>query len=265
MNQFRAVAAGLALLASTSTAAEASDLLRGSRRSMQRQHGVAVQSGYRFVKTPRDAEKLLAAGELVEVRGNADYDVSLVRYPYALPEVRLFLERLGRQYREATGAPLVVTSLARPTTRQPANAHALSVHPAGMAIDLRVPRDAASRRWLEDALVGLERRGVLDVTRERRPPHYHVALFPKPYREYAEERMAAEALERTRTAATVMAATASVAGAAAANKNTRVAAASTANSGPAAWFAPVVLVLAFAVSAAARRIRGSGARAVARE
>src|SRR5690606_34298796 len=162
-------------------------------------------------------------------RGNADYDVTPARHRYALPEVRLFVERLGRQYREATGAPLVVTSLARPSTRQPANAHALSVHPAGMAIDLRVPRDAASRR-------GLERRGLVDVTRERRPPHYHVAIFPEAYREYAEERMAAEALERTRTAATVMAATASVAGAAATNKGARVAAARTAGSGPAAWF-----------------------------
>lgn len=257
MNKFRAVAAGLALLMSTSTAAEASDLLRGSRRSMQRQHGVAVQSGYSFVETPRHAEKLLAAGELVEVRGNADYDVTPARHRYALPEVRLFVERLGRQYREATGAPLVVTSLARPSTRQPANAHALSVHPAGMAIDLRVPRDAASRRWLEDALLGLERRGLVDVTRERRPPHYHVAIFPEAYREYAEERMAAEALERTRTAATVMAATASVAGAAATNKGARVAAARTAGSGPAAWFGPAMLLLAFAASAAARRIRGA--------
>ena len=71
MERFRAVAAGLAFLLSTSTAAEARDLLRGSPRSMQRQHGVAVQSGYRFAETPRDAEELLAAGELVEVPGNS--------------------------------------------------------------------------------------------------------------------------------------------------------------------------------------------------
>jgi hypothetical protein len=260
MNQFRAVAAGLALLVSTSTAAEASDLLRGSRRSMQRQHGVAVESGYRFVETPRDAEELLAVGELVEVRGNADYDVSLVRYRYALPEVRTFLERLGRQYREATGTPLVVTSLARPATRQPANAHALSVHPAGMAIDLRVPRDAASRRWLEDALVGLERRGLVDVTRERRPPHYHVAIFPEAYREYAEERMAAEAAERTRTAAGVMAATASVAGAAAAAKRPAVPGARRTGGRPPAWFGAAVLLAGLAASAASKRLRRSGAR-----
>lgn len=257
MERFRAVAAGLAFLLSTSTAAEARDLLRGSPRSMQRQHGVAVQSGYRFAETPRDAEELLAAGELVEVPGNADYDVSRVSYPYALPEVRLFLERLGRQYREATGSPLVVTSLARPRSQQPANAHELSVHPAGMAVDLRVPRDAASRRWLEDTLVALERRGVLDVTRERRPPHYHVAVFPEAYREYVDERMAAEALERTRNAAAVTAVTASAAGAVAAgaNGNARLAATGKASRRPAAWLGPVAVVLAFGLSVASQRLR----------
>ena len=260
MRQFRAVAAGLALLLSSSTVAEASDLLRGSRRSMQRQHGVAVQSGYRFLKTPRDAEELLASGELVEVHGNADYDVSLVRYRYALPEVRMFLERLGRQYREATGTPLVVTSLARPKTRQPPNAHALSVHPAGMAVDLRVPRDAASRRWLENALVGLERRGLVDVTRERRPPHYHVAIFPQAYRAYAEERMREEAIERTRTAATAMAATAGAASAATAARRRAVAGARRTGSRPPAWFGLAVLLAGLAASAASKRLRRLVAR-----
>jgi LysM repeat protein len=39
-------------------------------------------------------------------------------------------------------------------------------------------------RWLEKTLLSLEKQGVLDVTRERRPPHYHVALFPQPYTRY---------------------------------------------------------------------------------
>ena len=38
---------------------------------------------------------------------------------YARPEVVLFLERLGKQYREACGEPLVVTSLTRPKSSQP--------------------------------------------------------------------------------------------------------------------------------------------------
>src|SRR5690606_12122802 len=72
----------------------------------------------------------------------------------------------------------------RPLTRQPRNAHRLSVHPAGMAMDLRVPRTSRCRRWLEKALLDLEERQLLDVTRERSPAHYHVALFPDRYLAY---------------------------------------------------------------------------------
>jgi hypothetical protein len=176
--------------------AEAAEL-RGSRASMKRQHTVAVESGYAFAKRPSDVRRLVEEGQLVELEGNEDYDVSLVRYPYALPEVRTLIERLSQQYRRATGEKLVVTSLVRPTTRQPANAHPLSVHPAGMAVDLRVPRNPASRRWLESTLLSLEAKGVLDVTREYRPPHFHVAVFPGAYREYVERRLAAEAAART--------------------------------------------------------------------
>jgi hypothetical protein len=103
-----------------------------------------------------------------------------------VPEVKLFLERLGKQYREANGSPLVVTSLVRPSSEQPRNAHELSVHPAGMAVDFRVPSNAKARAWLESALLQLENRGVLDVTRERFPPHYHVAVFPVAYAAYVE-------------------------------------------------------------------------------
>ena len=78
----------------------------------------------------------------------------------------------------------MVTSLTRPTTRQPRNASPLSVHPTGMAVDLRRSWSYSCRRWLESTLLYLEGRGVLEAAREKRPPHYHIALFPKPYASY---------------------------------------------------------------------------------
>src|SRR5690606_41529434 len=47
-------------------------------------------------------------------------------------------------------------------------------------------RAASCRKWLESTLLSLERRRVLEVTRERRPPHYHVALFSAAYLSYVE-------------------------------------------------------------------------------
>ena len=181
------------LLALGARSAGASDL-GGSLTSMTRQHRIAVSEAYDFLGTPREIRRLVDAGELVAVAGNADYAVSpQVVHRYARPEVLRFIERLAAGYHEATGERLVVTSLVRPESEQPANAHRLSVHPAGMAVDLRVSAKAASRAWLERTLLGLEKSGVLDVTREYRPPHYHVAVFPAAYTAYADGRDAAEA------------------------------------------------------------------------
>ena len=55
---------------------------------------------------------------------------------------------------------------------------------------------ADCRRWLEDALLGMEANGLLNATREYHPPHYHVAIFPSQYLAYAEARMAEEAAAR---------------------------------------------------------------------
>ncbi|MGZ8455283.1 MAG: DUF5715 family protein [Gemmatirosa sp.] len=185
MTQLRRAGIGL-LLALVPGLASAS-ALGGSKASMLRQHRMAEQEGLAFLSSEKRVRALVEDGVLEPVMGNADYVVlASVGHKVARPEVRLLIERLAAQYHAATGERLVVTSLVRPIDEQPANAHQLSVHPAGIAMDLRVPAKASSRQWLERTLLGLEQKGLLDVTRERRPPHYHVAVFPAAYRAYAE-------------------------------------------------------------------------------
>ncbi len=160
--------------------------LRGSTGSLDRQNRVARQHDFTYLRTSSQVRRFVDAGYLVPVRSGEHVRVNRISFPYARPEVALFISRLGRQYHRACGERLVVTSLTRPTTRQPRNASPRSVHPTGMALDLRRSAKRACRRWLEDVLLSLERAGVLDAVRERRPPHYHVALFPKPYAAYVE-------------------------------------------------------------------------------
>jgi hypothetical protein len=155
--------------------------LTGSAESMERQHRVAKESGYEFLRRPADVSRAVNGGDLVPVAAS---DALVLKYPrqsVARPEVRHFLESFAHEMNVSCGERLVVTSLTRPVTRQPRNAHRLSVHPAGMAIDLRVPRSRSCRKWLESSLLELERNEVLDVTREWSPAHYHVALFPNRY------------------------------------------------------------------------------------
>lgn len=158
--------------------------LTGSRASMERQHQHAVQAGYTFTRTSRAVNELVSQGELVRVSNNQHVTIHNVSYPYARPAVKTLIERLGAQYYNACGEKLTVTSLTRPIERQPANAAADSVHPTGMAVDLRIPSKGSCRTWLERTLLSLEDNGILDVTRERNPPHYHVAVFPEPYVNY---------------------------------------------------------------------------------
>jgi hypothetical protein len=166
--------------------------LRGSPRSLDIQNRMARAHDYTYIDTADRVRYFADQGWLVRVHPNEDFTLHAVSFPYARPEVALFLERLGGQYRAACGEQLVVTSLTRPSTRQPRNASARSVHPTGMAIDLRYSGDRRCRAWLEDVLLGLERGGVLDATLERYPRHYHVALFPQQYVAYVDNLLARE-------------------------------------------------------------------------
>ena len=153
--------------------------LHGSRASQVRQHRIAKRHDYKFLRTAAEVHEWVKQERLVTFKPTADYSLSEdVSFPFARPAVKLFIDRLAAQYRAATGERLVITSLTRPIDEQPENASALSVHPAGMAVDLRVP--ASAKR-----LLALEDKSVIDATRERHPKHYHVAVFPAEYERYA--------------------------------------------------------------------------------
>lgn len=171
--------------------------LRGSPAAMAQQHRVALEHGLDFYETEAEILAAVQRGELVELPGDANYEVAdFVHLPYAQPAARTWVERTASLYREACDEPLVVTSAVRAIADQPPNAHALSVHPAGMAIDLRVSQTPACREWLEAKLLSLEGEGLINGIRERRPPHYHVAIFPQPYAQYAAAQAGAELAEQ---------------------------------------------------------------------
>jgi len=175
-----------ALLLFPSSTAEA-QTLRGSSASLDRQVRQAEAHDFTFLQTPAQVKRFVEAGYLVPVTANRDLDLHAVSFPYARPETRTFILRLAEQYRRACGEKLVVTSLTRPTSGQPWNASSRSVHPTGMAVDFRRSNSPACRSWLERTLLSLEGQGVLEAVRETRPPHYHVAVFPKPYARYVED------------------------------------------------------------------------------
>lgn len=186
---FKTVAV-ISCLALGAGAAEAQSL-RGTRASMDRQNAQARAHDFTFLRDSRHVQQFVSAGLLVRLSGNRNYELHSVSYPYARPEVKLFVERLSSQFRAACGEKLVITSLTRPKSGQPRNASSRSVHPTGMALDIRRHNTPGCRSWLERVLLSLEGSGVLEVSVERNPPHYHMALFPDPYRAYVDRITAA--------------------------------------------------------------------------
>jgi hypothetical protein len=158
--------------------------LRGSTSSVNRMYFHAVDHGMYFYKTGSGLKKAATEGRFVRLTTTANYRVVGVTYPYVQEAAKLFVDRLGRQYRSACGERMVVTSAARPKSMRLANSVDKSVHPTGMAIDLRKPSRTACRSWLRNTLLSLEGKGVIEATEEYSPPHFHIAVFPTPYTRY---------------------------------------------------------------------------------
>ena len=172
----------------------AAQSLRGSRRSVSRMHHRAVASRLRFYENARAVRTATARGHFVRLGGSADYRVAITGdAAVVLPATRDFVRQLAARYRAACGSPLVVTGALRPLSRRLANSSPHSVHPTGMAVDLRKP-SGRCLTWLRRALLAYERSGLIEATEERRPPHFHIAVFPRAPQRYAStQRRAARA------------------------------------------------------------------------
>jgi hypothetical protein len=137
----------------------------------------AVRGGLDFYETPTEVKRAVVRGELVALGGNKNYDVHNIRTPYVRPETKAFVLALARDYRRTCREEMVVTSAVRPMSRKLVNGSSMTVHPTGMAVDLRKP-SGRCLTWLRRTLLAAERRGAIEATEERRPPHFHVAVLP---------------------------------------------------------------------------------------
>ena len=150
--------------------------LRGSSHSLDRQQTAAKRARLKLHKTRREVMHSVRKGLLIRVRPSSTLQLANVSYPYAHPKLHRLLNQLSKLYYNHCRAPLVITSLTRPIHEQPRNASRRSVHPAGLAADLRVPPPGC-RKWLRTTLLNWESQGLVEATREKRPPHFHLVAM----------------------------------------------------------------------------------------
>lgn len=170
------VAAAL-LLAATAVRPLAAQSLRGSEESVDRMYDRAHEQGLFFYMTASGVRQAAREGEFVKLANTRDLKLARMGFPFVRAATRTFVQRLAAEYHDVCGERLVVTSGVRPLSLQPRNGSPKSVHPTGMAIDLRKPKRSGCREWLRDRLLQLEARGVIEATEEFHPPHFHVAVF----------------------------------------------------------------------------------------
>ena len=133
--------------------------------------------GLAFYRTQAAVNGAARRGALVRLGRGSHYRLHNVRLPWVTPATKAFVQRFSAQYHAACGERLVITSAMRPVSMRLANGSAFSVHPTGVAVDLRKP-SGACLRWMRRNLLALERRGSIEAIEEYGPPHFHVAVYP---------------------------------------------------------------------------------------
>jgi LysM repeat protein len=189
----------LALCAAVSVGSALS--LGGSPASIDRMYRQARAHELTFFETSTGVRRAYDAGTLVRMSGSEDYQLKNVSQPYVLPVTRTFVQRLAAQYHDYCGEKLVITSGTRPQSMRLSNSTSKTVHPTGMAVDLRKPTKSRCLTWLRNTLSSLESEGVIEATEERNPPHFHVAVFPDPYTRHVSRSGGTVRLASTATAA----------------------------------------------------------------
>ncbi len=182
-----AIAISALVLLAPGTAAQrrdrAPDELRGSPASVEKMYRFAKSHRMSFYLTPTNVTEAIEQGRLVPLTGDATYEITRgVGFSSATREAKAFVIAFAPQYLAACGTPLTVTSAARPMSRQPRNGHQHSVHPTGIAVDLRRPYRGPCLTWLRGALTRLEKKGIIEATEERHPAHVHLAVLVPPGR-----------------------------------------------------------------------------------
>jgi LysM repeat protein len=155
--------------------------LHGSKQSVEKMYQFAISHHMPFYLTPVNVDDAIAKGRLVALTGDSTYELTRgVGFAYSTREARQFVLAFAPQYLAACGVPLTVTSAARPMSNQPHNANPHSVHPTGIAVDIRRPFAGPCLTWVRGALATLEERGVVEATEEHHPVHLHVAVLVQP-------------------------------------------------------------------------------------
>ncbi len=154
-------------------------LVGGEVSSSEQQLGYALELQLPLITTDADYQARISSGYFIRLE--SPFMEVHARRPYALPSTVVFVAELAREYYNAGCGLLVVKDALRLTSERPSNGSLYSVHPAGMAVDIRtkyIPTECAD--WLRTYINQKEAEGKVDGTQEWKPEHLHVVVPLQP-------------------------------------------------------------------------------------
>ena len=157
--------------------AQVVSLVGGCQTTSEQQLQYAFSIQLPLMTTETEYQSRINSGYFVRLEG-LFLDVR-ARRPYALPQTVAFLIKMSQAYSAAGCGQLIIMDALRLTTERPVNGSVYSVHPTGMAVDIRtkyIPIECAD--WLRAYVSQKEAAGEVDGTQELRPEHLHVVVVP---------------------------------------------------------------------------------------
>jgi len=166
-------------------------LLRGSHESMLRQNEEIDRLGLPRIADEQQLQELVEQRELVPIRETATLRIHPDLEPqnrFCRPWTRSFLDDISRDYYRQFRQPLQVNSAVRTAEQQhklrrhngnaaPDSGETASSHLAGLTVDIsRRAMGRAQRKWMEQYLMGLHERGLVETAEERRQPVFHIMV-----------------------------------------------------------------------------------------
>jgi hypothetical protein len=151
----------------------------GEFSTSQRQLEYAQARGIPLMNTEEEYQSSVRSGRFVRLT-HPNLEVNEQTRPHVLPATAQFIYEVAEQFGRADCGRLRVNGAGRLTSERPTNGSRDSVHPAGMALDLRVI-NLSERCYavLSELLHEAERERRADVTREWEPEHFHVVVIPE--------------------------------------------------------------------------------------
>ncbi len=165
--------------------------LRGSHESMLRQNEEIDRLGLPRIADEQQLQELVEQRELVPIRETATLRIHPDLEPqnrFCRPWTRSFLDDISGAYYKRFRQPLQVNSAVRTAEQQhklrrhnrnaaPDSGETASSHLAGLTVDIsRRGMGRAQRKWMEQYLMDLRDRGLVETAEERHQPVFHIMV-----------------------------------------------------------------------------------------